>query len=383
MTELSVDRPLEIPLVRIDEREDIKVFVQLAYGFGGRNWSERYDRGEIIGVNERFAYGYLHASAMGCDVVYSEDYRETRFGRILRLAIRVLLGFDLVHAWRNRQALYRADVVWTHTESQSLAVTALLAILRKRPRPKLILQSVWLIDRWRKTGAARRWLWRHLMSSGDILTFHSSANWSIAQRIFADNRCEIVLFGIRASEVKPVRDRPLLRPIKLIAVGNDVHRDWKTLIDAVAELPNVELTIVSQRAQTSLVSGLENVTLVSPSTNAALTAIYDRSDIAILPLKPNLHASGVTALQEAVLYGLPVICSDVGGLRDYFSEDEVAYVPAASPEALRQQIAALVNDDVGRAAMARRAQAKMGPNALSSQSFVRRHVELSRELLGW
>jgi hypothetical protein len=30
--------------------------------------------------------------------------------------LRRIVGFDLIHAWRNRKGLFAADIVWTHTE---------------------------------------------------------------------------------------------------------------------------------------------------------------------------------------------------------------------------------------------------------------------------
>lgn len=106
----------------------IRVFVHLAHGFGAANWQQRWDRGEIIGINDRLPYGYFWAAEDGCAIEHSEDRPEGLFGRLLRLGIRVALGFDFVHAWRNRRGIADAEVVWTHTESQHLAVLLLLRL---------------------------------------------------------------------------------------------------------------------------------------------------------------------------------------------------------------------------------------------------------------
>ena len=51
------------------------------------------------------------------------------------------------------------------------------------------------------------------------------------------------------------------------------------------------------------------------SDNAALFALHAGADIAVVPLKANLHASGCTVIQETTLLGLPVVCTreDGGG----------------------------------------------------------------------
>ena len=75
------------------------------------------------------------------------------------------------------------------------------------------------------------------------------------------------------------------------------------------------------------------------------------------------------------------MCTDTGGLRGYFSEEDVRYVAPRDPIALRRALEELAEDDQMRFAMAKRAQARMLSSDLSSRSFARRHYEISRELV--
>jgi len=99
----------------------MRVFVHLARGFGAAQWQAKWERGEIIGLNERLPYGFFLAQEDGCAVEYSEDRQEGALRAVLRLGVRLLLGFDLVHAWHNRRGIYSAEIVWTGTESQHLS----------------------------------------------------------------------------------------------------------------------------------------------------------------------------------------------------------------------------------------------------------------------
>ena len=99
-----------------------------------------------------------------------------------------------------------------------------------------------------------------------------------------------------------------------------------------------------------------------------------------LALTPNLHGSGITVIQEATVLGVPVVVTDVGGLRGYFSDQEVRYVPAAEPDALREAILALA-EDAASVQMVERAQRHMIEAGLTARRFAQRHAELSRELL--
>jgi glycosyltransferase involved in cell wall biosynthesis len=368
--------------VSILAKRPIQVFVHLAYGFGVQSWERRWKDGKILGLNEPKPYGYYRAETMGCSVTYSESSGESLAGKLLRLALRVVLGFDLVHAWRNFEAMKDADVIWTHTESQFLAILMLFRLKRNVPRPKLIAQSVWLFDHWSRFAAPRRWLYAALIRQADILTVLSPKNLAVAKRLFPKIRSELVLFGITAdTKVEPV-PRPVKGSLNIISLGNDVHRDWDLLIEAVASEPTWTLKIASQKVRPSAIAYAKNVEVTSLKTNDELFSLYGWADLLVLAIKPNLHASGITVLEEAALLGVPIICSDAGGLRAYFSDPEIRFVPPQDIAALKGAIRELAADPDARFALAEKAQARMGPSGLSSESYVRRHVEISRELLG-
>lgn len=362
----------------------MKVHVHLAYGFGEDRWGRRFDGGQLIGINERDPYGYRHAAPMVGAMTSSVDHPEGRFGRLVRLGLRAILGFDVLHAWRNRAAMNAADVVWTHTESQHLAVSQVFALQRLTPakRPRLLAQSVWLMDKWDRMSRVRRGYYRRLIRNADVLTFHSRDNLEMARVRLGDRPSELVLFGINASEQTP----PVLgragEPQLILAVGNDVHRDWPTLIQAVARHPDWQLRIVSTTCPPTMADGIANVRIAGVDNNDALKALYRQATIAIVPLLANAHASGITVLQEAALNGIAAIASDVGGLRDYFDGNTVTYYASGDVAGLEGAIRHLLSDPEARYRQAVAAQRRMGPDGLSSYSFARRHVEISRALVG-
>jgi hypothetical protein len=246
--------------------KNISVFVLVAHGFGAESWNERWRNGKIIGLNEPFAYGYHRASSDRLTVIYSEDRNENIVQKGFRLGLRFILGFDILHALRHRDAIIKADAVWTHTESQSLAVAAVLYNVPKPERPVLIFQSVWLMDRWTSMGRLRRMTYKKLLSIADILSFHSDINQRMAQEIFIANRCEKILFGINADMPCAPKERPPASKLKMIAPGNDRHRDWPTLAAAIRDMPNVDLTIISKTCPQHIVRSAPNITIQIPAT---------------------------------------------------------------------------------------------------------------------
>jgi glycosyltransferase involved in cell wall biosynthesis len=358
----------------------IRVFVHLAHGFGAARWREKWERGEIVGLNEKQPYGYFWAEQHGCAIEYSQDAPETRLGQLFRLGIRGLLGFDFVHAWRNRRGIRNADVVWTHTESQHLAVLLLLSGRQPADRPKVVAQSVWLFDSWPRLWPPRRHFFARLMKGADALTVHSPENLTRVRALFPRKRSLMMPYGIAADGMIRRPTRPAHRPFRILSLGNDRHRDWATLVAAVAASPECELRIAARRVPAAL-TGAPNVTLEHPRTQGELTALYDWADLVALALKPNLHASGITVIEEATVFGLPVVCTETGGLSAYFTEPDIRYVPVGQPEKLREAIAALSHDDAERGHMVERAQRRMIEAGLTSRHFAQRHAELSHELL--
>ncbi len=356
-----------------------RAFVLLSHGQGAAAWNRRYRDGSLIGLNEAWPYGYSHAADLGYQVEYSQDRDENWWGWLWRMAIRALLGFDLLHAWRNRKGLRDADVVWTHTESASLAAVALRVLGWSRAR--LVLQSVWLIDRWPRMFPPHRWLARWLLARADVLTFLSPLNRDRAQALFPDTRCELVLFGIRSGpQVEP--EVPRRSPaLNILSLGSDRHRDWKTLLDAVGGRDDMQATIVSGTIAPALLEGLPNCRIVRPRDNAELDALYADADVVVVPLQPNLHASGITVAEEAAVKGRALVITDVGGLRAYFDEEEVCYVPPGDVVAMTQALLRVLRDPPAALQRARRAQARMGGDGLGSVAYAHAHVRLSDELL--
>jgi glycosyltransferase involved in cell wall biosynthesis len=372
---------IEILMTQDNLDKEAKVYVHLAAGHDASKWAERWAKGLLLGLNDPSPYGYARARDMGCSVTFSEAHEENALKRCLRLGFRVLLGFDFIHARNNKEAIYDADVVWTHTESQFLAVALLFCLNRRRPRPKLLGQSVWLVDNWTKLWFPHRYLYRSLLRFVDVLTFLSPLNAAEARRLFPLLHVETVLFGIPSENMKSpsVRETPRIR---VLSVGNDVHRDWQTLVTALGNQQGIDLTIVSSTVAASVCRGFDNVKVVRPSTNQQLIELYDDATMMVVPLRPNKHASGITVIEEAVIKGLPVIASDTGGLDAYFDHTEIMYVTAAIPAAILEAVNSLGHDQQRRLKLATAAQSKMGAPDMGCGAYIYRHVELTVELLG-
>src|SRR6266480_431963 len=106
----------------------IRVYVHLAHGKGAKQWEQQYHEGTLLGVNEIKPYGYYRASDHNCIVVYSVDAQENLIQKYFRGFLRVCLGFDFIHVFQNAKNVWNTDVIWTHTESQTLGVLFFFSI---------------------------------------------------------------------------------------------------------------------------------------------------------------------------------------------------------------------------------------------------------------
>ena len=82
-----------------------RVFVFLGEGFGASRWRSQWKSGKVPGICDQLPYGYFHAANESWSVTYSEDREESPPFQLLRRTLRKVLGFDLIHAWHNREAL--------------------------------------------------------------------------------------------------------------------------------------------------------------------------------------------------------------------------------------------------------------------------------------
>ncbi|WP_083615095.1 glycosyltransferase [Paraburkholderia sp. SOS3] len=355
----------------------INVNVHLFYGADPRT----YRKGDNIGC----LYGYHHAESDEFRLTYSEDARESKPVRLVRRALKALAGFDMIHTWRNREQILNADVVWTHTEHEHLAVALLLMLhgqrFRHRAAPLLLAQSIWLLDKWPGYGMLRRWFYRKLVARADVLTTHSSVNAALCRRYLQRDATQ-VFYGLNTSDF-PVRQPDAWQPhtpLRVAAIGNDRDRDWGTLIEAFGNDARYEVKLATRRRIPASLHA-PNVEIASASGIAKQRDLYAWADVIVVPLRHNSHVSGLTVTLEAAAVGKPMIVTDVGGLKEYFSAHAASYVPPFDPEALRAAADRLAASPDAALRQARAAAAELLSRDFTTQQFARQHVKITRDLL--
>lgn len=343
---------------------ELHVAVILRYGLDPTPWRARYDRGEVC---DETPYAY-HLASSTFALEWSKDHAEGRVGRLWRTAVRKVLGFDMVHVWRNRGVIARADAVWTHTEREHLAVAVLKGFWPQQYRARTIAQSVWLWDEWPTLSWARRRSFAWLLRRHDNEVVLSRVNRDVSRAAVTGRTVVRVPFGTHFAQ--PGDAASASHAPRVLVVGNDRHRDWPLMLEVTRRLRHLDFDVVSLSAEVKALPWPSNVRLHATSQREILSNAYRHSSVVALPLRPNRHASGCTVAIEAISAGVPVVASDAGGIDEYLEGTGAALVAVDDRAGFVRALEASVGRTTDPGVAARR--------GMSESDYVARLVSLTR-----
>lgn len=350
--------------------------VHLKYGLDVARYRQKSLRGEVPDVTP---YGFHHAESMGWRLTYSVDEPESSVGNFIRRALIKVLGFDILHAYSNRKLITSADIVWTMEEVQFLAVCALPYVLPGSKRVRLIAQTVWLFNKWNTFSAARCAMLRKLLLRADALTFHSRQYLDIVRRLVPRSEPMLLPFGISLDSFPwSEPDIDLHTPRRVLAMGSDPTRDWKTLLEAFGNDDRFEIVVICGWLSDATAAQYKNLRVPRNPSMQEFRDLYRWADVVVVPMVSNLY-SGITVALEATSLGVPVVSSDTGGIPTYFTADEVIYVPPGDPSALRDRVLRCTAEEL--LGFAQRAQLRFRQQDYTTHGMAARYIQLSDRLL--
>jgi glycosyltransferase involved in cell wall biosynthesis len=166
----------------------------------------------------------------------------------------------------------------------------------------------------------------------------------------------------------------------ILAVGDDISRDYETLLEAVEGL-NVKLVLKTRRVAEDKKRHPNLSVITARMSDREFRDLYDRAKLVVMPLHPTLTAGGVTAFLEAMAIGKAQIVSNSAGLVDYIRPGEnCVTVPCHDAGALREAIVRLLEDDGLRTRLGDSAR-NCALTQFSTQQFARRLADSFRMLM--
>ena len=263
-------------------------------------------------------------------------------------ALRVLL------LWRS------ASAVFCNFESSGLVLLMLRRVLRFRA--KVVVIDVGGLG-WR----LRRLIQDRTVPRADAVLVYSEYQAAIVRRTWPGT-CRVwpVLAQVDCRYFQAAPDRP---GGPVLAVGDDVSRDYPTLLQAAAGLGR-GVVIRTRLAVGPLPPGV--TVLDQPLPMPAYRDLLASAAVVVLPLHPCDTPGGVSALVQAMATGKALVVSASPGIAEYVRDGEDGLVvPPHDPDALRAALRRLLDDDALRlrlgAAARRSAEARFSYEAWAGQ----------------
>jgi glycosyltransferase involved in cell wall biosynthesis len=247
------------------------------------------------------------------------------------------MGLDPARALTVLTRRRRADVILSVFESSCLVALLLRRLVGFRP-----LIAMWDIV------PTSTWRARSIMQDIVVPRIDHLFLLSSGQRDYLDKRWKaaakttVVHQHIDVGFFRPEPPRP---DGPVLAIGDDVGRDYDTLMKAVHDL-DIDLTAKTRRALPREAGHRYRLRQIGERiTFPALRDLYAAARMVVIPLHSTLNVSGVGSVLESMAMGKAMVVSDNPPIRDYIVPGETALVvPPNDPQALRHAIATLDAD---------------------------------------
>lgn len=155
-----------------------------------------------------------------------------------------------------------------------------------------------------------------------IITLGSSLSSYLVNKGIPENKIFTTFHYVDTEYYRKDKEIRIGDKVRVIAMGNQM-RNVGLLKNVVYSLPEVLFTICQGVGDmTKEFEGCENVTLIPFVSEDKLKSYMDEADISLNVMKDTI---GSNVIVTSMAMGLAMVCSDVGSIRDYCSEDNCIF----------------------------------------------------------
>ncbi|RJQ18404.1 MAG: glycosyltransferase [Nitrospiraceae bacterium] len=157
------------------------------------------------------------------------------------------------------------------------------------------------------------------------------------------SKIHLVPHGVDVDFFKPDDSMPK-DPNKILFVGNWL-RDFETLKHVANILrsssPEIIIDVVTLERNRALFEGIENIRFHTGLSEDELLNKYQSASLLLIPMK---DCTANNSVLEGMACGLPIVTTDIGGIRDYVDEDCAVLCRPADAEGMAGAVLDLRND---------------------------------------
>jgi len=323
----------------IENMPSKKITVHILYpaNWSVDKWKKDYGKGL---VPDRYQYGFNRLENYGFKVTYAHFPQSLIMQKFANLTKQIFkYTFNPYYFIFQRKHLRKADVFISPLDPEGL----MFCWLRKHKildlhKKKHIFIPAWLAAWAQDASADQLKMLRSLIATVDVLMYYGESDKRIYKKLLLvpDEKLYKINFGVDTDFFKSSKSS---HGGLIFAPGNDVFRDFDTLAEVAAELPQENFLIASPK---KLVLNMypPNLTIKSVS-HRELVDFYAQAKAVVVPLKRQCPtASGVTVLKEALLFNKRIIASSSDLIKEFASgwKSHVTLVEPESKESLKEAI---------------------------------------------
>lgn len=299
------------------------------------------------------------------------DYRAVECDQNLWVRlVRKAAGCDAALALMGFQRRKAFDAIFTNGENVGIPLALLLKLLRRRPGHVTIGHRL-------STGKKHAFFTAlKVHNQIDSIFVYAQTQFDFAEKHLGVPAEKLNLIPFHADD-QFYRPQTQPQPVdnQICSAGLE-WRDYPTLIDAVAEIPDLQVKLAAASPWSKHTDETANRTL-PPNVEARryeyrdLRALYAGSAFVVVPLYDNDFQAGITTILEAMAMGKAVIATHTTGQTDVITDGENGlYVAPGDVAGMRTAITRLRSDTALRSRLARNGRLWVERNASLSRWVV-------------
>jgi glycosyltransferase involved in cell wall biosynthesis len=189
------------------------------------------------------------------------------------------------------------------------------------------------------------------------MIFVASNQCALLDRLTRRPKTFVIPHGVDVEFFQPAPARPLESPHCLF-VGSWL-RDFAALEQVVLLVsqarPDVVFRLVLPSDRAAVWKGRTNVHVLTGIDDVMLRECYREAALLVMPLQ---DCTANNSLLEGMACGVPIVATDVGGVREYVDSSCARLIPPGNPAAMAETVLDLLSRPELRNVMARAARAR-------------------------